>query len=406
MIEINRNFAKLPGSYLFSETAKKAELWQKANEDKRLIRMGIGDVTLPIPDVAAQAMVQASREMGEAKTFRGYGPEQGYAFLREAICQTEYAAREIEISPDEIFVSDGIKSECGSILELFGRESIIGLCDPVYPAYIDAAIITGYAGRLDPENGSWSNLRYLPCLAVNGFVPAVPDERLDLVYLCFPNNPTGAMATAEQLQKWVCWANDTSAILLFDGAYEAFIKDESLPHSIYEIKGAETCAIELRSFSKQAGFTGLRCGYTVIPKALKRGGAQLHQLWKRRQSGRMNGVSYIVQRGAQAIFTSEGQQQVQRHVAYYQENAKLITGALREAGYAVLGGENSPYVWVKTLDGMSSWDFFDRLLNKCGVLTTPGRGFGSCGEGYIRFTAFGTRDDVEEAMERIRKLHR
>lgn len=404
MIGINQNFNKLPVRYLFSETAKEAEVWQKKNTDKKLIRLGIGDVALPVPTVAVQAMIQATKELEDVNTFRGYGPEQGYAFLRETICQMVYEARGVEILPEEVFISDGIKTECGSVLELFDRGNIIGLCDPVYPAYLDAVTITGYAGDFDPGTTKWSHLRYLPCTVENGFVPAIPNEPVKLVFLCFPNNPTGMMATAEELQKWVCWANDTGAILLFDGAYEAFINDGSCPHSIYEIAGAETCAIEFRSFSKQAGFTGLRCGYTVIPKKLKRNGNSLHQMWKRRQSGRTNGISYVVQRGAQAVLTLEGQKQVQKQIAYYRENAKLIAKGLYESRFEVFGGENAPYVWVKTPNGMGSWEFFEHLLNACGILTTPGVGFGSCGEGYVRFSALGRRSEVEEAMDRIRKL--
>lgn len=402
MVKVNDRFETLPESYLFSETAKRAKAWQKNNPRKRLIRLGIGDVTLPLTEAAVQAMVQAAKELKYADTFRGYGPEQGYEFLREIISNEDYAARGVRISPDEIFISDGIKTDCGAILELFDRDNIIGFCDPVYPAYMDAAVISGYAGDVDRGIGQWSKLLYLPCRVEYGFIPAVPQTRADIVYLCFPNNPTGAAATREQLAEWVRWANTAGSVLLFDGAYEAFITDSKVPHSIYEIDGAEACAIEFRSFSKTAGFTGVRCGYTVIPEALKRNGANLHQMWRRRLSGRSNGVSYIVQRGAQAVYSAEGREQIRERIVYYHKNAEIISRGLKNIGLTVYGGENAPYVWVKTPHGQDSWTFFDVLLHECGILTTPGVGFGPSGEGYLRLTAFGNRNDAEEAIERMK----
>lgn len=404
MVKLNSRFETLAENYLFSETAKRAAIWQKSNPKKRLIRLGIGDVTLPLPDSAVQAMVRAAKDLECSDTFHGYGPEQGYEFLRETISREDYAARGVSISVDEIFVSDGIKTDCGAILELFDRDNIIGLCDPVYPAYVDAAVIGGYSGDYDKGYGRWLNLLYLPCLEENGFIPAVPQKRVDIVYLCFPNNPTGAAATREQLTEWVRWANTTGAVLLFDGAYEAFITDSRVPHSIYEVAGAETCAIEFRSFSKTAGFTGVRCGYTVVPEGLKRNGVDLHRMWKRRLSGRSNGVSYIVQRGAQAVYSTEGRAQVRERIGYYRKNAKIISEGLRNIGMTVYGGKNAPYIWVKTPLKWDSWTFFDVLLHECGILTTPGVGFGPSGEGYLRLTAFGNRSDAEEAIERIEKI--
>ncbi len=404
MGRINRNFQKLPGNYLFTETARRGKAWEDRNPGKNLIRLGIGDVTLPLPKAAAEAIAQAAEEMKVSATFRGYGPEQGYQFLREAICHGEYAARGVEIAEDEIFISDGIKSECGAVLELFDRDTAIALGDPVYPAYIDAAAIAGRAGDYDKETGYWSELIYLPCTEDMGFVPCPPKGRADIVYLCYPNNPTGAVATRQQLTDWVDWANKTGAVILFDGAYERFIADPNIPHSIYEISGAENCAVEFRSFSKTAGFTGVRCGYTVIPKVLKRDGVSLHTMWKRRLTAKSNGVSYVVQRGAAAIYSDEGISQVEENITYYHENASIISSCLQKQGLTVYGGENAPYVWVKTPDGMNSWEFFDLLLEECGILTTPGAGFGPRGEGFVRLTAFGERMNIEQAMVRIVKI--
>ncbi|MGN0986068.1 MAG: LL-diaminopimelate aminotransferase [Candidatus Enterenecus sp.] len=404
MARINENFLKLPGSYLFTETARRAAEFAAAHPERRLIRLGVGDVTLPLPGAAAEAMARASAEMGTAAGFHGYGPEQGYLFLRQTIAQWDYRARGVDVSPEEIFVSDGAKSDCGGILDLFGGDNVVALCDPVYPAYADAAAIAGRAGEYDRESGRWTGLRYLPCTEENGFVPTPPEGRADLVYLCFPNNPTGAMATREQLGRWVDWANGRGAVLLFDGAYEAFITGPELPHSIFEIPGAETCAIEFRSFSKTAGFTGTRCAYTVIPSALRRGGASLRDLWARRQAARFNGVPYVVQRGAEALYSSEGRRQTARALDHYRANARILLDGLAGAGLTAFGGIDAPYVWVRTPEGLSSWDFFDLLLEKCALVTTPGAGFGPCGEGYLRLTAFGGREDTEEAVARIRTM--
>lgn len=404
MARINENFQKLPGSYLFTETARRAAEWQRANPEKRLIRLGVGDVTLPIPSAAADAMAKASAEMATKSGFHGYGPEQGYEFLRRAIAEHDYRARGVDIEPEEVFITDGAKSDCGGILDLFGQDNVIALCDPVYPAYADCAAIAGRAGEYDREKGRWTGLRYLPCTEENGFMPEPPVDRADLAYLCFPNNPTGAAATRHQLANWVNWANAVGAVILFDGAYEAFITTDGLPHSIYELKGAETCAIELRSFSKSAGFTGVRCAYTVIPKSLVRGGVSLHSLWGRRQAARFNGVSYIVQRGAEALYTEQGNAQMAANLAYYQRNAQIIREGLSKGGLTLFGGVDSPYVWVKVPGGIDSWAFFDLLLHKCAVVTTPGAGFGPHGEGYLRLTAFGDREETVEAVDRIKRL--
>lgn len=404
MVRLNDHFSLLSGNYLFSETARRAAIWKAKHPEGTLIRLGIGDVTLPLPAAVTQAMAQAAKELECEETFRGYGPEQGYEFLRDAINREEYKSRGVELSADEIFISDGIKTDCGAVLELFDHNNVIGVCDPVYPAYIDAAVITGLAGVFEHQQDRWSNLRHLPCLEQDGFIPELPQERIDLVYLCFPNNPTGTAASREQLELWVNWANRTGAVLLFDGAYKAFIRSAEVPHSIYEIPGAETCAIEFCSFSKTAGFTGVRCGYTVIPKTLKRNGMSLWQMWKRRQAGRTNGVSYVTQRGAQAVYSAEGRQQVQERISYYRKNAEYMKDGLQQSGFTVYGGENAPYLWAKVPQGTDSWSFFQVLLDKCGVLTTPGAGFGSGGEGYLRLTAFGKIDDVKEAVERMNKL--
>lgn len=403
-MRVNENFRKLPGNYLFVETARKAAEWETQHPAEKLIRLGIGDVTRPIPCAVKTAMLRAVEEMGDWQRFRGYGPEQGYDFLRETICRKDYLARGISLSEDEIFISDGIKSDCGAILELFGKDNSIALCDPVYPAYSDAVAICGRAGEYHHMAGQWTKLHYLPCAEENGFFPSLPIERADLVYLCFPNNPTGAAATKEYLTQWVEWANSTDAVLLFDGAYERFITDPTLPHSIFEIDGAKDCAIEFRSFSKTAGFTGLRCGYTVIPKALQRDGMSLHGMWKRRLSARSNGVSYIVQRGAEAVYSDEGEKQVQEGIDYYMGNAAAICKELRKCGFIVYGGENAPYVWARRREATDSWKLFELILNECGVVTTPGAGFGTGGEGFLRLTAFGDRKDIAQALDRLKKL--
>lgn len=404
MVKINDNFQKMPGGYLFTETARRAADWQRENPGKRLLRLGVGDVTLPIPQAAADAMVKASNEMMQKSGFHGYGPEQGYEFLRRAVAEHDYQARGVEISHEEVFVTDGAKSDCGAILDLFGKDNVIALCDPVYPAYADCAAIAGRAGEYDKGKARWTGLRYLPCTEENGFIPEPPEDRVDLVYLCFPNNPTGAVATRQQLKRWVDWANDVGAVILFDGAYEAFLTTPGIPHSIYEIEGAERCTIEFRSFSKTAGFTGVRCAYTVIPRKLNRCGNDLHSMWCRRQAARFNGVSYIVQRGAEALYTKEGCEQILANLAYYHQNASIIRAGLIEAGMSAFGGIDSPYVWAKAPDGINSWDLFDLFLQKCAIVSTPGVGFGPHGEGYLRLSAFGEREEIVEAMERIKQL--
>ena len=404
MVTINENYQKLPGSYLFSEIARRVAAYAEANPGKRLIRLGIGDVTRPLAPAVTQAMHQAVDEMATVAGFHGYGPEQGYDFLREAIAKEDYQARGADITPDEIFVSDGAKSDCGNIGDIFGLDNVVAVCDPVYPVYVDTNAMAGRAGNYDEGKGCWERLVYMPCVAENGFAPVIPSQPVDLIYLCFPNNPTGAVATREQLKAWVDHANATGAVILYDSAYEAFITDPAIPHSIFEIEGAKTCAIEFRSFSKTAGFTGTRCAYTVIPKELVRGGVALNGMWNRRQCTKFNGAPYVVQRGAAAIYTPEGRAQVRETIAYYLNNARVIREGLAGAGLTVCGGENSPYIWARTPDGLSSWAFFDRLLQQANVVTTPGAGFGPSGEGYIRLTAFGGAEDTAEAVERIKAI--
>ena len=404
MVTINENYQRLPGSYLFSEIARRVAAYSEANPSKRLIRLGIGDVTRPLAPAVTQAMHQAVDEMATVTGFHGYGPEQGYAFLREAIAKEDYQARGADITPDEIFVSDGAKSDCGNIGDIFGVDNVVAVCDPVYPVYVDTNAMAGRAGHYDGDKGRWDRLVYMPCVAENGFSPDIPSQPVDLIYLCFPNNPTGAVATRAQLQAWVDHANATGAVILFDSAYEAFITDPAIPHSIFEIPGAKTCAIEFRSFSKTAGFTGTRCAYTVIPKDLVRGGVALNGMWNRRQCTKFNGAPYVVQRGAAAIYTPEGRAQVRETIGYYLNNARVIREGLAGAGLTVCGGENSPYVWARTPDGLGSWAFFDRLLQQANVVTTPGAGFGPSGEGYIRLTAFGGAEDTVEAVGRIKAI--
>lgn len=406
MVQINPNFSKLPGSYLFSEIGRRVAAYSRENPDAPLIRLGIGDVTRPLVPAVTQAMARAVAEMGTSGGFHGYGPEQGYDFLRQAIAEHDYRARGVAVDPEEIFVSDGAKSDCGNIGDIFGPDNVVAVCDPVYPVYVDSNAMAGRAGDYDPATGRWSRLVYLPCVRENGFVPAIPEGRADMVYLCFPNNPTGAMATRAQLKAWVDWANANGSVILYDSAYEAFISESDLPHSIFEIEGARTCAIEFRSFSKTAGFTGTRCAYTVVPKELEREGVSLHGLWNRRQTTKFNGVPYVVQRGAQAVYTPEGQEQVHATIAYYQRNARVIREGLSRAGLEVYGGVNAPYIWVKTPHDMGSWDFFDLLLRRAHVVTTPGAGFGPSGEGYIRVTAFGEAQQAVQAVERIQSVLR
>lgn len=406
MAKINDNYLKLPGSYLFSEIARRVSAYSQRGLKRELIRLGIGDVTRPLAPAVTAAMHAAVDEMATAAGFHGYGPEQGYDFLRQAIVEHDYAARGISITSEEIFVSDGAKSDCGNIGDIFGIDNVVAVCDPVYPVYVDTNAMTGRAGEYNEDTGRWSKLVYMPCTADNVFIPAIPQTQVDLVYLCFPNNPTGAVATRDQLRTWVDWANSTGAVILFDSAYEAFITQPDVPHSIFEIEGAQTCAIEFRSFSKTAGFTGTRCAYTVVPKALERQGASLNALWNRRQCTKFNGVPYVVQRGAEAVYTDEGQKQVRATIAYYQENAKVIRDGLSRAGLTVSGGVNAPYLWVQTPQGVDSWTFFDLLLHEADVVTTPGAGFGPSGEGYIRVTAFGDAEDTRQAVERIGKILR
>lgn len=403
-MHINDNFQKLPGSYLFSEVGRRAAAYAAANPEKKLIKLGIGDVTRPLPAAVLEAMHKAVDEMGRSETFRGYGPEQGYDFLRKAIADHDYAPLGITLDTDEIFVSDGAKSDCGNIGDIFGLDNVVAVCDPVYPVYVDTNAMAGRAGEYSEQTGMWSRLHYMPCTAENGFSPEIPDCKVDIIYLCFPNNPTGAVATRAQLKAWVEYANRNDSIILYDSAYEAFITEPDIPRSIFEIEGAKTCAIEFRSFSKTAGFTGTRCAYTVVPKQLRRGGASLNAMWNRRQCTKFNGVPYVTQRGAEAVYSPEGAAQVKENLAYYQRNAKVIFEGLKSAGLTVSGGVNSPYIWCKTPENMGSWEFFDRLLEQANVVTTPGAGFGPSGEGYIRLTAFGGAEATEEAVARIKRI--
>ena len=401
MAHINQNFLKLPGGYLFPEIGRRVRAFSAQNPPMPLIRLGIGDVTQPLAPAVVEAMVKASKEMGVKETFRGYCEEAcgAYDFLRFAI-RDAYKAQGVDIRDDEIFVSDGAKSDCGNIGDIFSVENVVAVCDPVYPVYVDTNAMAGRAGDHDGEK--WMNLIYLPCTAENGFFPELPKGRVpDLIYICSPNNPTGTAATKEQLKVWVDYANAHSSVILFDSAYEAFITQPGIPHSIFEVEGAKSCAIEFRSFSKTAGFTGNRCAYTVIPKELERDGASLNALWNRRQGTKFNGVPYVIQRAAEAVFSPEGQAQTQATIAYYLNNARVIKEGLTAAGLTVYGGDNAPYLWVRTPDGTPSWDFFDMLLKKACVVTTPGAGFGPSGEGYIRVTAFGGADATKEAVQRI-----
>lgn len=404
MFQVNDNYLKLPGSYLFSTIAKKVNAYSKANPDKKVIRLGIGDVTLPIAPAIIDAFHGAVDEMGKAETFRGYAPDLGYEFLRNAIAENDYKARGCDIEADEIFISDGAKCDSGNIQEIFSVDNRIAVCDPVYPVYVDTNVMAGRAGTYDARKGTWSNVIYMPCLEENDFVPELPEETPDIIYLCFPNNPTGAAVTKERLQEWVDYANRTGAAIIYDAAYEAYISEDDVPHSIYECQGARSCAIEFRSFSKNAGFTGVRLGYTVIPKELKCGEVSLHSMWARRHGTKYNGAPYIIQKAGAAVYTDEGRAQLKQQIAYYKENAGMIYDGLKELGYTVSGGVNSPYVWLKIPGTMTSWEFFDHLLTEANVVGTPGSGFGPCGEGYFRLTGFGTRENTKEAVERIKRL--
>ena len=404
MFQVNENYLKLPGSYLFSTIGKKVKVYSEANPDKTIIRLGIGDVTQPLAPAIIRAMHDAVDEMGKAETFHGYAPDLGYDFLRNAIAVQDYQARGCQIAADEIFVSDGAKSDCGNIQEIFSADSRIAVCDPVYPVYVDSNVMAGRTGEYDAETGTWSNVIYMPCTAENGFVPELPKETPDLIYLCIPNNPTGTTLTRDQLKVWVDYANKVGAVILYDAAYEAYISQDEVPHSIYEIEGARTCAIEFRSFSKNAGFTGVRLGFTVVPKDLKSGDVMVHSLWARRHGTKFNGAPYIIQKAAMAVYSEEGKAQLKEQVAYYMRNAKVIYDGLKEAGYEVYGGVNAPYIWLKVPEGMTSWDFFDYLLHEANVVGTPGSGFGPSGEGYFRLTAFGTYENTVAAIDRIRSL--
>ena len=404
MFKINENYQKLPGSYLFSTIAKKVSAYAEANPDKTLIRLGIGDVTQPIAPAIIEAMHKAVDEMSRAETFRGYAPDLGYDFLRNAIVENDYKARDCDISADEIFVSDGAKSDSGNIQEIFGVDNRIAVCDPVYPVYVDSNVMAGRTGTYDPATEMWSNVIYMPCTKENNFVPEFPKETPDMIYLCLPNNPTGTTITKAQLQEWVDYANKVGAVIIYDGAYEAYISEEDVAHSIYECEGAKTCAIELKSFSKNAGFTGVRLGYTVVPKELKCGDVSLNQMWARRHGTKFNGAPYIVQRAGEAVYSDAGKAQLKEQVAYYMKNANAIKSGLQDAGFEVFGGVNAPYIWLKTPDKMTSWDFFDYLLETANVVGTPGSGFGPSGEGYFRLTAFGSYENTLAALERIKAL--
>lgn len=408
MFHINDNFTLLAESYLFSEVAKRINAYKEAHPEVDIIRMGIGDVTRPLCKAAIEAMHKAVDDQADSSTFHGYGPEQGYAFLREAIVEHDYRARGIDMDADEIFVSDGAKSDTGNIGDILARGNRVAVTDPVYPVYVDTNVMGGRAGVLDTD-GCWSNIIYLPVTAENGFVPALPSEVPDMIYLCYPNNPTGTTLTREQLKVWVDYARAHHSLILFDSAYETFIRQDDVPHSIYEIEGAKEVAIEFRSFSKTAGFTGVRCGYTVVPKALKGADSKgemvsLNHLWNRRQCTKFNGASYISQRAAAAVYTPEGKQQTRETVDYYLRNAEVLRQGLLDAGFEVFGGTNAPYVWIKTPDETTSWEFFDILLDRCHVAGTPGSGFGPSGEGYIRLTAFNTYENTVEAIDRIKKV--
>lgn len=400
MLKVNMNFVKLPPSYLFVDIAKRVNEFTQKNPDKTIIRLGIGDVTRPLPKTVVQAMKQAADEMGEAATFRGYGPENGYEFLRQAIADNDYKKRGVNIDKDEIFVSDGAKSDNGNIGDIFSTDNVVAVCDPVYPVYVDTNVMAGRAGDY-VEGKGWSKIVYMPCVKEKNFLPDLPTEPVDIIYLCFPNNPSGVGISAVELKKWVDYANKNKAIILYDAAYEAFISDPAMPHSIYEIEGAETCAIEFRSFSKTAGFTGTRCAFTVVPKALEFDGVSLNRLWSRRQSTKMNGVPYVIQRAAEAVYSEEGAKEIRENIAYYKNNAKIIREGLAAAGFTVYGGIDSPYVWLKTPGELTSWEFFDLLLEKTGVVGTPGSGFGLNGEGYFRLTSFNTKENTEKAVQRI-----
>ncbi|MDO5555916.1 MAG: LL-diaminopimelate aminotransferase [Clostridia bacterium] len=408
MLKINENYLRLQDSYLFSTIAKKVDEFKKKNPEKEIIKMGIGDVTRPIAPIVIEAMHKAVDEMGESQTFRGYGPEQGYLFLREKICEYDYKAQDIDISADEIFVSDGAKCDVANILDILGNENKVAITDPVYPVYLDTNVMIGTAGKYNKKSGKYENVIYLPINSENNFIPELPTENVDIIYLCLPNNPTGTVLNKIELKKWVDYAINNNALILFDSAYEKYISQKDIPHSIYEIEGAKKVAIEFRSFSKTAGFTGIRCAYTIVPKELmvqlNNNKVYLNNLWNRRMCTKFNGVSYITQKAAEAIYTNNGQKQIKENIDYYMDNAKIIRDALKKAGFITYGGINAPYIWLKTPKGFTSWEFFDKLLEETGVVGTPGAGFGPSGEGYFRLTAFNTKENTIKAMKRIEEL--
>ena len=404
MFKLNDNYLKLPGSYLFSTIGKKVSEFKQNNPDKKVISLGIGDVTQPLAPAVINALHSAVDEMGRAETFKGYSPDLGYEFLRQAIAVNDYKERGVDIALDEIFISDGAKSDSGNIQEIFSIDNKIAVCDPVYPVYVDSNVMAGRCGDYLKESNSWSDVIYMPCTKENNFAPELPKQTPDIIYLCFPNNPTGATITKSGLQQWVDYANKVGAVIIYDAAYEAYISEEDVPHSIYECSGAKTCAIEIRSFSKNAGFTGTRLGFTVVPKELKCGDVSLNSLWARRHGTKFNGAPYIIQAAGAAVYTEEGRKQTKEQIAYYMNNARIIREGLIKAGYIVSGGVNAPYIWMKTPNNMTSWEFFDLLLHKANVVGTPGSGFGPSGEGYFRLTAFGSYENTIEAVERISRL--
>jgi LL-diaminopimelate aminotransferase len=407
MALVNEHYLKLKAGYLFPEIARRVQAFTKANPKAEIIRLGIGDVTQPLPPAVIKSLHQAADEMGRAETFRGYGPEQGYQFLLDLIIANDYEARGVTLESDEIFVSDGSKCDSGNIQEIFALDNLVAVADPAYPVYVDTNVMAGRTGKAD-DKGRYHGLYYMPCTEANDFLPELPTRKVDIIYLCFPNNPTGVVADKKVLQTWVDYARENQAVILFDGAYEAYITEKHIPHSIYEVQGAKQCAIEFRSFSKTAGFTGTRCAYTVVPKGVVANttsgeAVTLNKLWNRRHTTKFNGVSYPVQVAAAAVYSDEGKAQVRALIDYYMENARIIRQTLSTAGFTVYGGRNAPYIWMKTADGMSSWEFFDLLLAESHVVGTPGSGFGPSGEGYFRLSAFGSREKTEEAVKRIRK---
>ena len=404
MFKVNEDYLKLPGSYLFSTIGKKVAAYSAANPDKSIIRLGIGDVTQPLAPAIIDALHGAVDEMAHAETFHGYAPDLGYEFLRTAMAKNDYQDRGCDIKADEIFISDGAKGDSGNIQEIFAKDNKIAVCDPVYPVYVDTNVMAGRTGTYDPKTETWSDVIYMPCTKETNFAPELPKETPDIIYLCFPNNPTGSTITKDQLQEWVDYANKVGAVIIYDAAYEAYISEDNVPHTIYECEGARTCAIELRSFSKNAGFTGVRLGATVIPKDIKQGDVMLHSLWVRRHGTKYNGAPYIVQKAGEAVYSEAGKVQLKEQVAYYMNNAKVIYEGLKSAGYNVSGGVNAPYIWLQTPDKMTSWEFFDYLLENANVVGTPGSGFGPSGEGYFRLTAFGSYENTVAAIERIKAL--